>query len=157
MDSQAVQREREITWERQEQERIEAAAAESVRQAEGRLVATLDSLRAAPTEELIDELEAGIEEERAANREVVRSLRVQLTAADSVTAFEQSRNAATQGVITDQAQAIENYEARLQVEIQRTEGSWTDPIVRALKYAGVFTVGYLTPRGYPLKSTDPKI
>ena len=76
---------------REESQRIEQAASESVGQAEAQVAITLDSLRSAPSPELLDRLEAEIEEERDAHRTVVRALRVQLTAADSTTVLSGGR------------------------------------------------------------------
>ena len=141
-DSQAVQIERRLVAEREESQRIERAALESVGQAEAQVAITLDSLRSAPSPELLDRLEAEIEEERDAHRSVVRALRVQLTAADSMTMLWRSRHADAVKVSDAQAVALQEAQSALAARIAQSQGSWTDPVVGALKYAGVFAAGY---------------
>ena len=141
-DSQAVQIERRLVAEREESQRIERAASESVGQAEAQVAITLDSLRSAPSPELLDRLEAEIEEERDAHRTVVRALRVQLTAADSMTVLWRSRHADAVKVSDAQAVALQEAQSALAARISQDQGSWTDPVVGVLKYVGVFAVGY---------------
>ena len=141
-DSQAVQVERRLVAEREESQRIEQAASESVGQAEAQVAITLDSLRSAPSPELLDRLEAEIEEERDAHRTVVRALRVQLTAADSMTVLWRSRHADAVKVNDAQAIALQEAQSALAARIAQSQGSWSDPVVGALKYAGVFAAGY---------------
>ena len=146
-DSQAVQIERELATEREESRRIERTALESERQAEAQVALTLDSLRAAPSPELVDELEAQIEEERKAHRSVVQALRVQLSAADSTTALWRSRHADAVIVIDAQAVALEEAQAALVARTAHSsQGSWSDPVVGVLKYVGVFAAGYVIAR-----------
>ena len=146
-DSQAVQIERELATEREESRRIERTALESERQAEAQVALTLDSLRAAPSPELVDELEAQIEEERKAHRSVVQALRVQLSAADSTAALWRSRHADAVIVIDAQAVALEEAQAALVARTAHSsQGSWSDPVVGVLKYVGVFAAGYVIAR-----------
>ena len=141
-DSVAAEIERELASEREENQRIEQAALAATRQAEAQVALTLDSLRAAPTPRLVDQLEAQIEQEREAHRSVVQALRVQLSAADSTAALWRSRHTDAVSVIDAQAVALEEAQAALAARIAQNQRSWTDPLVSALKYAGVFTAGY---------------
>ena len=141
-DSQAVQIERELAAEREESQRVEHAALESVEQAEVRVALTLDSLRAAPSPRLVDELETQTEKEREAHRSVVQALRVQLSAADSTAALWRSRHADVVRVSDAQATALEEAQAALAARIAQNQGSWSGSAVRVLKYVGVFAVGY---------------
>ena len=115
---------------------------ESVGQAEAQVAITLDSLRSVPSPELLDQLETEIEEERDAHRTVVAALRVQLTAADSVGALWRSRHADAVKVSDAQAVALQEARAALAARIAQDQGSWTDPVIGALKYVGVFAAGY---------------
>ena len=141
-DSVAAEIERELASEREKNQRIEQAASESARQAEAQVALTLDSLRAAPTPRLVDQLEAQIEGEREAHRSVVAALRVQLTTADSTAALWRSRHIDAVRLSDAQAVALEEAQAALAARTAQNQGSWTDPLVSALKYAGVFTAGY---------------
>ena len=114
-----------------------------MQQAEALVALTLDSLRAAPSPELVDELEVQIEEEREAHRSVVQTLLVQLSAADSTAALWRSRHADAVIVIDAQAVALEEAQATLAARIAQSQGSWYDQAVSALKYVGVFAVGYV--------------
>ena len=146
-DSLAAQIERELASEREKNQRIEQAASESARQAEAQVALTLDSLRAAPSPELVDELEAQIEEEREAHRSVVQALRVQLTAADSMTVLWRSRHTDAVSVSDAQAVALEEAQAALVARTAHSsQGSWSDPVVGVLKYVGVFAAGYVIAR-----------
>ena len=146
-DSLAAQIERELASEREENRRVEQAALEAARQAEAQVALTLDSLRAAPSPSLVDELEAQIEEERETHRSVVAALRVQLTTADSMTVLWRSRHADAVSVIDAQAVALEEAQAALVARTAHSsQGSWSDPVVGALKYAGVFAAGYALAR-----------
>ena len=138
-----VQIERELTSEREESRRVEQPASEAMQQAEALVALTLDSLRAAPSPELVDELEVQIEEEREAHRSVVQTLLVQLSAADSTAALWRSRHADAVIVIDAQAVALEEAQATLAARIAQSQGSWYDQAVSALKYVGVFAVGYV--------------
>ena len=141
-DSVAAEIERELASEREENQRIEQAALAATRQAEAQVALTLDSLRAAPTPRLVDQLEAQIEQERGAHRTVVQALRVQLSAADSTAALWRSRHADAVIVIDAQAVALEEAQAALAARTAQNQGSWYDPAVSALKYVGVFAAGY---------------
>ncbi len=144
-DSQAAQSLRELLDERVENERAERVAEAAVRLAEQDVTVTLDSIRDNPTPEIrevVNRLEVQLEVERTANQTLVRSLRSQLAVADSTAGLWQTRYAAAQPVIAAQDRVIRDYEARLEVGLRQGEGSWTDPVVTALKYAGVFAAGY---------------
>ena len=144
-DSQAVRNLRELVDERAENERAGRAAEEAVRLAEQNVALTLDSIRdnATPViRDAVNRLEIQLVQERTANRTLVRSLRAQLVVADSTAQLWQTRYAAAERVVATQDQVIQDYEARLAVELQRNDTRWTGPFVRALKYVGVFAVGY---------------
>ena len=144
-DSQAVRNLRELVDERAESERAERAAEEAVRLAEQNVAVTLDSIRDNATPEIrdaVNRLEIQLVQERTANRTLARSLRAQLVVADSTARLWQTRYAAVERVVSTQDQVIQDYEARLRVALQRNDTSWTDPIVRAVKYAGMFAAGY---------------
>ena len=145
-DSQAVRNLRELLDERAESERAERAAEEAVRLAEQKVSLTLDSIRDNATPAILDVaniLEMHLDQERTASRTLVRSLRSQLAVADSTARLWQTRYAAVESVVATQDQVIQDYEARLRVALQRNDTSWTDPVVRALKYVGVFAAGYV--------------
>ncbi len=80
---------------------------------------------------------------RTRHRTLVRSLRSQLAVADSTARLWQTRYAAAERVSATQDQVIQDYEARLRIEVQRNDTRWTGPVVGALKYAGVFAAGYV--------------
>ncbi len=144
-DSQAVRNLRELLDERAENERAERAAEEAVRLAEQNVAVTLDSIRdntTPPVRQAVNRLEVQLVQERTANRTLVRSLRAQLVVADSTARLWQTRYAASERVVSTQDQVIQDYEARLQVALQRNDTSGTGPFVRALKYVGVFAAGY---------------
>lgn len=144
-DSQAARNLRELIDVRAESERAERAAEDAVRLAEQKVSLTLDSIRdnATPAiRSVVNRLEIQLDEERTASRTLARSLRAQLVVADSTARLWQTRYAATERVVATQDQVIRDYEARLRVELQRNDTSWTDPIVSAVKYAGMFVAGY---------------
>ena len=144
-DSQAVRNLRELLDERAENERAERAAEEAVRLAEQKVSLTLDSIRdntTPPVRQAVNRLDVQLGQERTANRTLVRSLRSQLAVADSTARLWQTRYAAVESVVTTQDQVIQDYEARLAVELQRNDTSGTGPFVRVLKYAAVFAAGY---------------
>ncbi len=144
-DSQAARNLRQLVDERAESERSERAAEEAVRLAEQNVAVTLDSIRDNPTPEIreaVNRLEVQIDEERTANRTLVRSLRAQLVVADSTARLWQTRYAATERLVATQEQVIQDYEARLRVALQRNDTSGTGPFLRVLKYAAVFAAGY---------------
>ena len=145
-DSQAVRNLRELVNERAESERAERAAEEAVRLAEQKVSLTLDSIldnATPPVRQVVNRLEVQLDEERTANRTLARSLRAQLVVADSTARLWQTRYAASERVVATQDQVIQDYEARLQVALQRNDTSGTGPVVSALKYAGVFAAGYV--------------
>ena len=141
-DSVAAEIERELASEREENQRIEQAALAATRQAEAQVALTLDTLRAAPSPRLVDQLEAQIEEERETHRSVVAALRVQLTTADSMTVLWRSRHIDAVRLSDAQAVALEEAQAALAARTAQNQGSWYDPAVSALKYVGVFAAGY---------------
>ena len=144
-DSLAVRNLRELVDERAESERAERAAEDAVRLAEQKVSLTLDSIRDNATPEIreaVNRLDIQLVQERTASRTLVRSLRSQLAVADSTARLWQTRYAVAESVSATQDQVIQDYEARLRVELQRNDTRWTDPVVRALKYAGVFAAGY---------------
>ena len=144
-DSQAVRNLRELLDERAENERAERAAEEAVRLAEQNVAVTLDSIRDNTTPEIreaVNRIEVQLDQERTANRTLVRSLRAQLVVADSTARLWQTRYTAAERVVATQDQVIRDYEARLAVELQRGDTSRTDPLVGVLKYAAVFAAGY---------------
>ena len=144
-DSQAVRNLRELFDERAESERAERAAEEAVRLAEQKVSLTLDIIRdnATPAiRQAVNRLEIQLVQERTAYRTLVRSLRSQLVVADSTARLWQTRYAAVESVVSTQDQVIQDYEARLAVELHRNDTSWSGPVVGALKYVGVFAAGY---------------
>ena len=144
-DSHAARNLRELVDERAESDRAERAAEDAVRLAEQKVSLTLDSIRdnATPAiRDAVNRLEIQLVQERTANRTLVRSLRAQLVVADSTARLWQTRYVAAERVVATQDQVIQDYEARLRVELQRNDTSWTDPIVSAVKYAGMFAAGY---------------
>ena len=144
-DSLAARNLRELVDERAESERAERAAEEAVRLAEQKVSLTLDSIRDNATPAILDvvnRVEIQLVQERTASRTLVRSLRSQLAVADSTVRLWQTRYAAVESVVSTQDQVIQDYEARLRVELQRNDTSWTDPMVGVLKYVGVFAAGY---------------
>ena len=144
-DSQAARNLRELFDERAENERAERAAEDAVRLAEQNIAITLDSIRdnATPViRDAVNRLEIQLVQERTANRTLARSLRAQLVVADSTARLWQTRYAAAERLVATQDQVIQDYEARLRVELQRIDTSWTGPVVGVLKYAGVFAAGY---------------
>ncbi len=144
-DSQAARNLRELVDVRAESERAERAAEDAVRLAEQNVSLTLDSIRDNNTPEIRDVaniLEMHLDQERAASRTLVRSLRSQLAVADSTARLWQTRYVAAERVSATQDQVIQDYEARLRVERQRNDTRWTGPFVRVLKYVGVFAAGY---------------
>ena len=144
-DSQAVRNLRELVDERAESERAERAAEEAVRLAEQNVAVTLDSIldnTTPPVRQAVNRLDVQLVQERTANRTLVRSLRAQLVVADSTALLWQTRYAASESVVATQDQVIQDYEARLAVELQRGDTSRTDPLVGVLKYAGVLAAGY---------------
>ncbi len=105
----------------------------------------LTRIRDNPTPEIreaVNRLEVQLVQERTANRTLVRSLRAQLVVADSTARLWQTRYVAAERVSATQDQVIQDYEARLRVELQRNDTSGTGPVVSALKYVGVFAAGY---------------
>ncbi len=144
-DSQAARNLRELIDERAESERSERVAEAAVRLAEQNVAVTLDSIRDNPAPEIreaVNRLEVQLEVERTANQTLVRSLRAQLVVADSTVQLWQTRYVAAERVVATQDQVIQDYEARLRVALQRSDTSWSDPVVGVLKYAGVFVAGY---------------
>ena len=144
-DSQAARNLRELVDERAENDRAERAAEDAVRLAEQNIAITLDSIRdnATPAiRSVVNRLEIQLDDERTANRTLARSLRAQLVVADSTARLWQTRYAAAERLVATQDQVIQDYEARLRVELQRNDTRWSDPVVAALKYAAVFAVGY---------------
>ena len=136
---------RELLDERAESERAERAAEDAVRLAEQNIAITLDSIRDNATPVILDvvnRVEIQLVEERTAYRTLARSLRAQLVVADSTARLWQTRYAAAASVSATQDQVIQDYEARLRVELQRNDTRWTGPFVRAFKYVGVFAAGY---------------
>ncbi len=144
-DSLAARNLRELVDERAENERAERAAEDAVRLAEQNVAITLDSIRDNATPEIrdvVNRLDVQLDQERTASRTLVRSLRSQLAVADSTAWLWQTRYVAAERVIATQDQVIQDYEARLRVELQRNDTSWSGPLVSAVKYAGVFAAGY---------------
>ena len=144
-DSLAARNLRELVDERAESERAERAAEDAVRLAEQKVSLTLGSIRdnATPViREAVNRLEIQLVQERTANRTLARSLRAQLVVADSTARLWQTRYVAVERVVSTQDQVIQDYEARLRVEPQRNDTRWSDPVVGALKYVGVFAAGY---------------
>ena len=144
-DSQAVRNLRELVDERAESERAERAAEEAVRLAEQNVAVTLDSIldnTTPPVRQAVNRLDVQLVQERTANRTLVRSLRTQLVVADSTALLWQTRYAAVESVVYTQDQVIQDYEARLAGALQRNDTRWTGPVVSAVKYVGVFAVGY---------------
>ena len=129
-DSQAVRNLRELFDERAESERAERAAEEAVRLAEQKVSLTLDIIRdnATPAiRQAVNRLEIQLVQERTAYRTLVRSLRSQLVVADSTARLWQTRYAAVESVVSTQDQVIQDYEARLAVELHRNDTSWSGP------------------------------
>ena len=144
-DSQAARNLRELLDERAENDRAERAAEDAVRLAEQNVAITLDSIRDNATPEIrevVNRLDVQLDQERTANRTLVRSLRAQLVVADSTARLWQTRYAAAESVSATQDQVIQDYEARLRVALEPSDTRWTDPVVGALKYVGVFAAGY---------------
>ena len=144
-DSQAARNLRELLDERAENDRAERAAEDAVRLAEQNVAITLDSIRDNATPEIrevVNRLDVQLDQERTANRTLVRSLRAQLVVADSTARLWQTRYAAAESVSATQDQVIQDYEARLRVALEPSDTRWTDPVVGALKYAAVFAAGY---------------
>ena len=144
-DSQAARNLRELLDERAENDRAERAAEDAVRLAEQNVAITLDSIRDNATPEIrevVNRLDVQLDQERTANRTLVRSLRAQLVVADSTARLWQTRYAAVERLVATQDQVIQDYEARLRIEVQRNDTRWTGPVVGALKYAAVFAAGY---------------
>ncbi len=145
-DSQAVRNLRELLDERAESERAERAAEEAVRLAEQKVSLTLDSIRDNTTpeiREIVNKLDVQLVQERTAYRTLARSLRAQLVVADSTARLWQTRYVAAESVVATQDQVIQDYEARLRVAVQPNDTRWTGHLVSAVKYAGVFAVGYV--------------
>ena len=53
-----------------------------------------------------------------------------------------SRHADAVKVSDGQAVALQEAQSALAARIAQSQGSWSDPVIGALKYAGVFAVGY---------------
>ena len=144
-DSLAARNLRELVDERAESERAERAAEDAVRLAEQKVSLTLDSIRDNTTpeiREIVNKLDVQLVQERTAYRTLARSLRAQLVVADSTARLWQTRYVAAESVVATQDQVIQDYEARLAVELQRNDTRWAGQVVGALKYAAVFAAGY---------------
>ena len=140
-DSVAAEALRELTQARESAVQVEAAARESVRQAETRIDELLEELEP----EIAQEIQEAIVEERSAQASVVLSLQVQLTTADSMTAVEVQKNFALRSENAAQRRAISAYERSQAIDraiIQELEPGWYDHwIVRAGTHATVFYLG----------------
>ena len=126
---------------RQEAAEATTAAGRAMDTARAHVDAVVDSVHAEQPD-VGPVVEEAVEVERQASSSVIDGLRVQLSAADSTAALWRSRHADAVSVIDAQAVALEEAQAALAARIAQNQRSWTDPLVSALKYAGVFTAGY---------------